>query len=332
MEEKIRVLAVAGPTASGKSSLAVKLAKACNGQVISCDSMQVYMGMDIGTAKITQAEMEGVDHHLLSFVPRDKAFSVSDYVAAAKPIIEGLHNKGILPVIAGGTGLYLRSLLYGVEFHSESTNLQLRAELEKRAGQGEIDELYKQLCLLDPKGAEGIHINNQKRVLRALEYCISTGLPISSQSPIREPAYDFMLICLDFRDREKLYRRIDKRVEQMMEMGLLEEARSIYDMGNNGQGITAAQAIGCKELIPYFKGERSLELSVQSIQRETRRYAKRQLTWFRREAGETMFRREAAAETIYVDDYGSEEELFLKAMEVWKEFLSAGERAVEFEA
>lgn len=306
-----KIIAVAGPTASGKSGLAVALAKIFEAQVISCDSMQIYKGMDIGTAKVTDKEMDGVKHHLIDFVDIDTDFSVSDYVEKAEEVIKTLQSENVLPIIAGGTGLYLRSLLYGVNFTDNSRDENLRKDLELKAANGEIEALWENLKELDPKATEKIHINNHKRVIRALEYCLVTGEKFSNQSVINQAKYDFFFIVLAFKDRQKLYDRINLRVDLMMEQGLLQEAKEYYKLRNDS---TCSQAIGYKELFPYFDGEISLETVVENIKRETRRYAKRQLTWFKKEQN---------VRWIYIDDFKNNNELINEVAGLCTEFLKS---------
>lgn len=321
MDNKIRLIAVVGPTASGKSSLSVALAKALKGEVVSCDSMQIYSGMDIGTAKITPEEMEGVPHHLLGILPADTPFSVSDYVPLADRTICEITARQKLPIVTGGTGLYLRSLLYGVHFNADSRDDILREQLTERAAAGEIGTMYQELCRLDPKAVQQIHIHNEKRVLRALEYCLVTGKPFSEQFMIEKPKYNFLLLAIGFRDRETLYGRINSRVDAMMEAGLLEEARIAFERPQT-PGQTAVQAIGYKELYPYLKGETSLGEAVESIKRETRRYAKRQLTWFRKERDVNW---------LYADDYQNEADLWAQAQTTAENFLQYSEGRQGFE-
>ncbi len=300
---KIKLFAVLGPTASGKTELAARLAEALHGEVVSCDSMQVYRGMDIGTAKPSEQEMRGVPHHLIGCVSPEEKFSVMDYVTLAKEKVREVEERGNRVFLAGGTGHYARALLCGLPFSEHGSSEELRQALWDSYEANGIRDLYDELRRLDPKAAEGIHPNNTKRVLRALEYCRITGERFSSQaerSLAVEPPYDSKNVILGFRDRETLYRRIDRRVDEMMERGLLEEARGFWESHSKGRG-TAAQAIGYKELFPFFAGEISLEEAVDRIKLETRHFAKRQLTWFRREQD---------AQWIFVDDYESGTVLF----------------------
>lgn len=306
-----KIIAIVGPTASGKTALSVQIAKEFSGQIISCDSMQIYKGMDIGTAKVTKDEMENVPHHLIDFVSSNSAYSVSDYVEDAQKAIEKIQNQGDLAIFAGGTGLYLRSVLYGVNFTENSKDDEIRLNLEKQIENGEVESLYQKLNELDPTATENIHINNHKRLVRALEYCLVTGKLFSQQSVITNEKYPHILICLGYRDREKLYQRINQRVDIMMQNGLLEEAKIYLNENLN----TANQAIGYKELKPYLNGEITLDEAVENIKRETRRYAKRQLTWFKAQKNTNW---------IYVDDFNSQEEIIHEVKKIVKRFLEDG--------
>ncbi len=280
--KKIPVLAVVGPTASGKTALAVSLAKAYGGEVVSADSMQIYKGMSIATAKPTEEEMEGVPHHLLDFLDLDTAFSVADYVDLAGKAIRDIHSRGKLPVIAGGTGLYVSSLLDNIVFTESETNHSLREELTAFAEEQGREALHKRLADLDPEAAKQIHPNNVVRVVRALEVCLETGEKFSVQKEkarMNDSPYKACIIGLDYADRGVLYDRINRRVDLMTDAGLVEEARAVWQ---SGSGRTAANAIGYKELVPYFEGAASLEECIEEIKLQTRHYAKRQLTWFRR--------------------------------------------------
>ncbi len=281
--EQIPVVAVVGPTASGKSRLAVELAKWLNSEVVSADSMQIYQEMTIGTAKITPEEMEGVPHHMIDFLPVTSPFSVADYVSMAKTCLQEIHNRGKIPVLAGGTGLYVRSLLQNLDFSEGDHDLSLREELTELANREGVEPLMEELRRIDPESAERIEPNNLPRVIRAIELYRTTGKTMTQHlaDSRRNPSpYQVCMIGLNYQDRSVLYDRINRRVDEMMAQGLLEEARTLLQ-GEGGK--TALQAIGYKELKPYFDGERSLEESVAFMKQATRRYAKRQLTWFRRE-------------------------------------------------
>lgn len=306
--EKIKVAVVAGPTASGKTALAVELAKRHNGEVVSADSMQIYDEMQVGTARPDEEEMQGIPHHMMGFLSPSESFSVADYVEQAARCIEDIHARGKLPIVAGGTGLYIRSLLQGIRFTQMPEDPSLRRELEE-ASQRDPMALWETLRQLDPEAAQAIHPNNRKRVIRAVEVCRLTGRPFSVQS--REAAegespYDWAMVCIGFHDRQKLYDRINLRVDLMLEQGLEEEAKGFFQ---NHPGGTAVQAIGYKELAPYFRGEATLEEAAEAIRRETRRYAKRQLTWFRREEGACW---------LYADEPEGKEGLLQKAEEYFQ--------------
>ncbi|WP_304432339.1 tRNA (adenosine(37)-N6)-dimethylallyltransferase MiaA [Acutalibacter muris] len=287
MAEKPIVIAVTGPTATGKTALGIELAKKFSGEIVSCDSMQVYKGLKIGTAQPEEGELSQVRHHLIGFLGWEENFSVSDYVKLAGETIGEIDSRGRLPVLVGGTGLYARSLLRGFTFTEECRDDNLRAKLFSEAQKLGPDEMHRKLAELDSVSAEEIHPNNLKRVLRALEYCILSGEPFSRQterSRQAEGPYRYVMICPVFRDRRRLYERINARVDRMLEKGLLEEAQKLYSFCKSApKPPTAAQSIGYKELFPYFEGQIALEEAVENIKRESRRYAKRQLTWFARE-------------------------------------------------
>ena len=278
------LLAVVGSTASGKSRMAVRLAQKLNGEVISCDSMQIYRRMNIGTAKPTAEEMEGIPHHLIDFADPDVSFSSADYVAEAKRAIEDVASRGKLPILCGGTGLYLERLLYGGGDAEEAEPNDIirkkwRAYCEKYGNHALLDRL----CEVDRESASAIHQNNVHRVIRALEIFETTGIPKSEwdrRSRERESDYAFCVIGLRYGSRELLYDRINRRVDVMMESGLLEETKSLLEEGVFARNSTAAQAIGYKELLAYFGGEESLAEAVERLKTATRRYAKRQITWF----------------------------------------------------
>ena len=276
------MLAVAGPTATGKTALGVELALRLGGEIISADSMQIYRGLDIGTAKVTPAEMRGVPHHGLDILPPEAAFSVADFTAMAGRLTEEITARGRLPILVGGTGLYIQSFLYGVRFAEEKAPDGLRRQLADELAARGPAALYAELQAADPEAAAAIHPNNHLRVLRALEHYRATGRRLSEQKAASLPPerpYRTLVLGLDFPAREQLYRRIDARVDRMLEQGLLEEARMVYD--RRAFCRTAAQAIGYKEFFPYFAGEDSLARCTEQLKQASRRYAKRQLTWFR---------------------------------------------------
>jgi len=276
------VLAVVGPTASGKTWLGVELAKIYGGEVISADSMQIYKGMDIASAKPTEDEKQGIPHHLVDFLDRDVSFSAADYVAMANEKIQEVLSRGRLPIIVGGTGLYVDSLLENVKFSEGGSDEAYREELYAFAKKNGNEALYARLVETDPEAAESIHPNNLVRVIRALEVCKVTGRRFSElkkESKLVESPYDSLILGLNYENRQTLYDRIDLRVDEMVKAGLVEEARQLWQ--ESGMK-TAANAIGYKELIPYFEGKMPLDDCISTIKQETRHYAKRQLTWFRR--------------------------------------------------
>lgn len=280
---KKKILAVVGATASGKTDMAISLAKEFDGEIVSADSMQIYKGMDIATAKPSIEEMQGIPHHLIDFLERDVSFSVADYVKLANEKISDIISRGKLPIIAGGTGLYIDSLLNNVKFSETKKDEEYCKSLEKFAEINGNDELYKILAETDPESAVSIHPNNLVRVIRALEVYHTTGRKLSelkAESRLEESPYDSFIIGLDYSKRDILYDRINRRVDIMIERGLADEAGNLYL--ESGKMKTASNAIGYKELIPYFENVQSFDECVDKIKQETRHYAKRQLTWFRK--------------------------------------------------
>ena len=280
-----RMVAIGGPTATGKTALSVALAKEFGGEVVNADSMQIYRGLDVGTAKPTAEERQGIPHHLMDFLPPEAPYSVADFTAAAAPLIEQLNSAGKLPIVTGGTGLYITSLMKGTAFAPEKTDPAIRARLQTEADEQGSAALYARLQQIDPAYAEKLHPNNLPRVIRALELFEATGRRMSEQQRAAlaaEPPYRSLCICLTCRDRAELYRRIDRRVDSMLQNGVLEEAKLVYD--NRETYRTAAQAIGYKEFFPYFAGEKPLNDCTNRLKQATRNYAKRQLTWFRHQA------------------------------------------------
>lgn len=275
------VAVVVGPTASGKTSLGIEIAKHFDGEVVSADSMQIYKNMDIATAKPTAEELSLVRHHLVGLLDPGEDFSVAKYKELAVSAIDDILSRGKLPVIVGGTGFYIDTLINNTEFLDyEKSNI--RSELEKRAENEGIEALYVELMKVDEQTAKRLHINDIKRIIRALEVYYSTGQTISAQcelSHINESKYRFCVIGLTADDRQYIYDRINLRVDLMLEAGLIEEAERFFELN---LGSTAKQAIGYKELKPYFDGHVSLSQASEKLKMETRRYAKRQLTWFRR--------------------------------------------------
>lgn len=279
-----KIICVVGPTASGKSALAVKLAKEFDGEIISCDSMQLYRGMDIGTAKATQQEMDGIAHHLLDTIDIDDEFSVSDYVKLADECVKDISSRGKLPIFCGGTGLYIDSYISGMSFGEYENLPEYRKELEEFAKDKGAEALHKMLQECDSEAAEKIDCANVKRVIRALEVYKATGVPISKwnkQAKENAKPRDALYIGITFEDRQKLYERIDRRVDIMLESGLLEETEKLISEGLRSSA-TASQAIGYKELYPYFDGQAVLSDCVERLKINSRHYAKRQLTWFTR--------------------------------------------------
>ena len=309
--KKIPVIAVVGPTASGKTSLSINIAKKYGGQVVSADSMQIYENKDIATAKPILEEMLGIKHHLIGFQPIDKKFSVAEYVSLASECIEKIHNEGDLPVVAGGTGLYIDSLLQNIQFSKEEENTDIRKDLTDLFDEKGAEYMLEYLREIDPETAERLHLRDKSRIIRALEIYKVTGKTMTEQKALSktEPSpYNSLIIGINYRDRNVLYDRINRRVDIMLENGLLEEAKDFY---NIPQDKTACQAIGYKELAPYFKGEKDLTECVKKLKQETRHYAKRQLTWFRKNE---------SINWIYPDDYESELEMYNAVYNIINEF------------
>lgn len=281
MSAPIPVLCIVGPTASGKTALSVELAKRTDGEIVSADSMQIYKGMDIASAKPTTEEMCGIPHHMMGFLSPETPYSVAQYTEAAGACIREIAARKKLPIVVGGTGLYADSLLSHTQFIEAPTDLNLRAELEAEYETAGGEEMLRRLSAFDPESAARLHPNNKKRILRAFEIYRLTGQTLTEAlarshavpSPFR-PVY----IGLAFRDRSVLYDRINRRTDDMLACGLLEEARKFYE----GNPETAAQAIGYKELKPFLDGVLPLADAVENLKRATRNYAKRQITWFKR--------------------------------------------------
>lgn len=279
---KPKILCVVGPTASGKTDYAVELALKCGGEVVSCDSMQIYKHMDIGTAKPTADEMKGVKHHMIDIIEPNESFSVARFSEMARECIDDILLRGKTPVLCGGTGLYFDSTINNINFIQMDTDEEYRKDLESAAKEFGNEYVYKILKRVDEESAESIHPNNLKRVIRALEIYKTTGKKKSEldKEQLSEPLYDPEITGL-MRDREVLYDRINKRVDIMMEKGLIDEVSALIKMGIDANS-TSMQAIGYKEIIEYLDGKTSLDEAVDKIKRESRRYAKRQLTWFKR--------------------------------------------------
>lgn len=279
-QEQIEVVAIVGPTASGKTALSIKMAKEFNGEIINGDSMQIYVGMDIGTAKVTEEEMEGIPHHLLDIKEPTESFSVAEYQQLVREKIAEIRSRGKLPIIVGGTGLYVQAVLYDFQFTEEKVDEDARMAYYKDLERIGPEAMHERLMELDPETAKTIHPNNTRRVIRALEMVELSGISKASEEFNRGtiPMYNHLIIGLDM-DREKLYERINLRVDLMMDKGLLEEAKSLYDRGI--RGVQSVQAIGYKELYAYFDGRLTLEEAIEDLKQNSRRYAKRQLTYFR---------------------------------------------------
>ena len=273
-----------GPTAAGKTKLSINLAKAINGEIVSADSIQVYRRMDIGSAKIRPAEMQGVPHHLIDVLDPKEDFNVVLFQKMAKTAMEDIWTRGHIPILTGGTGFYIQALLYDIDFTENEENVRARAKLETQAIKEGPEALHARLAAVDPKAAEEIHANNVKRVIRALEYYELTGERISSHNEEQREKtspYNFAYFVLND-DREKLYARIDQRVDEMMKDGLVKEVQSLKNEGCK-RGMVSMQGLGYKEILDYLDGVIPLEEAVRILKRDTRHFAKRQLTWFRRE-------------------------------------------------
>ena len=279
-----KIIAIVGPTASGKTALSIELAKRMNGEIISCDSMQIYKKMNIGTAKPTAAEMDGIVHRMIDIVEPWEEYSCMDYVIAAKEHIDDIISKGKMPIFCGGTGLYIDNILNDTKFSDGDKNSDLRNKLNEELNEFGSEYIHNKLKDIDPESAEKIHPNNTKRVIRALEIFYTTGKTKTEwdkESRTTDSPYDCAMISLDYKDREKLYERIDRRVDVMIEQGLLDEVKDLYE-NRDKLSATAMQGIGYKELFDYFDGKCSLDASLEKIKQGSRNYAKRQLTWFRR--------------------------------------------------
>lgn len=301
---------IAGPTASGKTAVAVAVAKALNGHVVSADSMQIYGDISVGTARPSEDEMQGVPHHLLGFLPLEEKYSVARYVEDANGVFARLFSENITPVLCGGTGLYIQSFMENVQFFPQQGDEQYRRELTQQAHTDGGAVLLEKLALVDPETAARLHENDLHRIIRALEVYHATGMTISEQVRLSHAVpspYDGCLFMLDFRDRNKLYQRIEARVDTMLTTGLLEEVRQVM---NAHEGATVLQAIGYKELLPYLMGECSLEAAVDKLKTETRHYAKRQLSWFRR----------MKPRVLYVDEFTNTQALSEALLAQYREF------------
>ncbi len=282
--KKNPMIILTGPTAVGKTDLSIQLAKAMNGEIISADSMQVYRHMDIGSAKVTPEEMDGVPHHLIDVLEPEEEFNVVVFQKLAKEALTGIYERGHIPIIVGGTGFYIQALLYDIDFTENDGDTAIRRELEKLAQTQGAGCLHQMLQEIDPESAAAIHQNNVKRVIRAIEFYRQTGKKISlhnEQEREKQSPYQFLYYVLDT-DRKTLYERIDRRVDLMMEHGLVDEVKHLADMGCT-RDMVSMQGLGYKEILDYLSGEIPLEEAVYILKRDTRHFAKRQITWFKRE-------------------------------------------------
>ena len=280
--KKAKVIVICGPTASGKTALSIELAKKINGEIVSCDSMQIYKEMNIGTAKPTEEEMQGIKHYLIDFIEPDKRYSVADYKKDAKKAIKEIIEKGKTPIVVGGTGLYVDSLIYEIEYPEIKFDEKYRNELEDTIEEKGLDYIYKEAEKIDPKAMEKISQNDKKRIMRILEIFHATGKTKTQQeieSRKKEAEFDYHVYAINW-ERNKLYERINKRVDIMIETGLIEEVKKIYNKYTKFP--TAMQGLGYKEVVEYLNNQCTKEEMIEKIKQETRKYAKRQLTWFRK--------------------------------------------------
>lgn len=293
---KEKLIILAGPTASGKTSVSIDLAKRLNGEIISADSMQVYKYMDVGTAKISRGEMCGIKHHLIDVLDPKEDFNIVKFQNMVKIAIKEITKRGHLPIIVGGTGFYIQSIIYDIDFDNEEDNTSIREELEREYESLGADYMYEILKKIDSISAQNIHKNNKKRIIRAIEYFMINNAPISSHNETQRnkiSPYDFRFFVLN-PPRDILYERINQRVDIMVEKGLLKEVKSLKQMGLSKHNISM-QGIGYKEIIEYLEGDVSLETAIENIKQNTRHMAKRQVTWFKREK-----------DVIYIDPYSFE--------------------------
>lgn len=305
------LIILTGPTAVGKTKLSIALARAVNGEIISADSMQVYQHMNIGTAKIMPEEMDGIPHHLVDILSPMEDFNIVLFQQMAKKAMQEIYKKGRIPILVGGTGFYIQSVLYDIDFTESEEDSEYRQRLWKIAGTEGEEALHQMLKDCDPRAAEQIHPNNVKRVIRALEFYKNTGTPISEhneEQKKKESPYQFLYLVLD-QDRGILYDRIEKRIDQMLEQGLVEEVEYLRKMGCHKE-MVSMKGLGYKEILSYLEGERSLDEAVEILKRDTRRFAKRQLTWFRREK-----------ETVWIEkeQFASEEEILAEILRLLTE-------------
>ncbi|MHB8130850.1 MAG: tRNA (adenosine(37)-N6)-dimethylallyltransferase MiaA [Mobilitalea sp.] len=308
---KKKLIILTGPTSVGKTALSIALAKAINGEIISADSMQVYKQMNIGTAKITPIEMEGVPHYLIDELEPDEEFNVVKFQQLTNEYMNLIYSKNKIPILVGGTGFYIQAVLYDIDFTENDTDLSYRAELEQLLLEQGGEYLHDMLTKVDPASAVAIHPNNSKRVIRALEYAKLTGDKISDHNQeqrTKQSPYQFCYFVLN-KERAKLYETINKRVDLMLQVGLLEEVQKLAAKGYTRE-LVSMQGLGYKELLAYLEGEYSLEEAVEILKRDTRHFAKRQLTWFKREKEVTW---------VNKDDFTTEEELLNHLLKILKD-------------
>ena len=293
--DKPEVIVICGPTASGKTGLSIELAKKINGEIISGDSMQIYKEMDIGTAKVTREEMQGIKHYLIDIIEPNQRYSVAEFKKDAEKAIEEIINKGKTPIVVGGTGLYIDSLIYGIEYQNIKLDEEYRKKLEKEAEEG-LDNLYEKAKKIDPEAMKKISPNDKKRIIRVLEIYKATGKTKTQQEEEsrKELKYDYKVFAINM-EREKLSERINKRVDLMLQQGLIEEVEKITEKYN--EFPTAMQGLGYKEVVEYLENKTTKEEMIEKIKMETRRYAKRQITWFKKNK-----------QTIWLDGLKSREE------------------------
>ncbi len=305
--DKPKVIVICGPTASGKTSLSISLAKKINGEIVSCDSMQIYKEMDIGSAKPTVEEMQEIKHYLVDFVSPEKRYSVSEYKEDASKAIEEIINKGKTPIIVGGTGLYLNSLIYNIQYNEMEVDLNYRRELEKEAEEYDLEVLYNRAKEIDPEAMEKVSANDKKRITRVLEIYNATGRNKTEleKKSRKEVPYNYLIFGINM-ERSILYDRINKRVDIMLEQGLIEEVKNLINKYSNMP--TAMQGLGYKEVKEFLDGNISKEEMIEKIKMETRRYAKRQITWFKR-----------IENIIWLDGLNKTEENVNSIMEVYGE-------------
>ena len=305
--DKPKVIVICGPTASGKTSLSISLAKKINGEIVSCDSMQIYKEMDIGSAKPTVEEMQEIKHYLVDFVSPEKRYSVSEYKEDASKSIEEIINKGKTPIIVGGTGLYLNSFIYNIQYNEMEVDLNYRRELEKEAEEYGLEVLYNRAKEIDPEAMEKVSANDKKRITRVLEIYNATGRNKTEleKKSRKEVSYNYLIFGINM-ERSILYDRINKRVDIMLEQGLIEEVKNLINKYSNMP--TAMQGLGYKEVKEFLDGNISKEEMIEKIKMETRRYAKRQITWFKR-----------IENIIWLDGLNKTEENVNSIMEVYGE-------------